>query len=136
MLVLVAALLLQHPALAVLEAQQAAWNRGDLEAFMQGYERSGEVTFVGTRVTRGYEGILENYRNAYGTPDRMGKLTFSELEAKPLGDDHAAVIGRFALERTAAGGGNASGRFTVLLRRGANGWKIIHDHTTSDAPRK
>jgi ketosteroid isomerase-like protein len=103
---------------------------------MQGYERSAEVTFVGARVTRGYDRILENYRKAYGTPERMGKLSFSEFEAKPLGDDHAAVIGRFALERTEAGGGNASGRFTVLLRKSVDGWKIIHDHTSSDTPKK
>jgi uncharacterized protein (TIGR02246 family) len=134
MLFVLAALLLQHPAIAVLEQQQASWNRGDLDGFMQGYERSESVTFVGSRVTRGYGRILENYRKSYPTPERMGKLTFSELEAKPLGEDYAAIVGRFSLERSQAGGGNASGRFTVLLRKGVDGWKIIHDHTTASPP--
>ncbi len=116
---------------SVLEQQQAAWNRGDLEAFMQTYEPSNSITFVGKRVTRGFNNVLENYRRGYPTRERMGTLTFSELEVKPMGQDHAAVIGRFTLDRTAAAGGAATGLFTVLLRKTDAGWKIVHDHTSS-----
>jgi ketosteroid isomerase-like protein len=60
----------------------------------------------------------------------MGKLTFSELEFRMLGPDHALVLGKFALERSAAAGGNASGRYTLVLHKTVKGWKILHDHTS------
>lgn len=118
--------------LAVLVTQQAAWNRGDLPAFLAGYDRSDEITFVGKEVARGFGGLEARYQRAYGSREQMGTLTFSELEYRPLGRDAALVLGRFALQRTEAGGGAASGRFTVVFRKTAEGWKIIHDHTSAD----
>jgi len=116
---------------AVLEAQASAWNRGDIEAFMQTYEDSPEITFQGkSGVTRGYRSVLERYRKNYSTPAAMGTLKFSELEVRLLGADYALVLGRFDLARTEAGGGAANGRFTLILKRGPAGWKILHDHTS------
>jgi ketosteroid isomerase-like protein len=60
----------------------------------------------------------------------MGVLTFSEIEVRPLGADYALALGRFALKRTAEGGGDANGRFTLVLHRTKAGWKIIHDHSS------
>lgn len=117
---------------AVLETQQAAWNRGDLAGFLEGYEKSPEITFVGREIARGFEGLEQRYHGAYGTREKMGRLTFSELEFRPLGVDAAFVIGRFALERTEEGGGPATGRFTVVFRKTTEGWKIVHDHTSAD----
>jgi uncharacterized protein (TIGR02246 family) len=114
----------------VLERQQAAWNRGDVAAFMEGYENSPDTTFVGTTVTRGYQQVLERYRQRYPNRDAMGELTFSEIEVHRLGPGHAWAMGRFALKRNAAGGGDASGRFTLLLKKTKAGWKIILDHTS------
>ena len=87
---------------AVLAQQEAAWNRADLNAFMQAYLNSPDITFVGKQVTRGWQGTLERYQKTYPTPAAMGRLTFSEIEVRPLGKDHAWVLGRFQLERTAA----------------------------------
>lgn len=114
----------------MIERQQAAWNRGDVRAFMEGYENSPDTTFVGAQVTRGYQQVLENYLKRYPTRDAMGKLAFSELEVHMLGAGHAWVMGRFALERNAAGGGPASGRFTLVFKLTKVGWKIVLDHTT------
>ena len=50
---------------AVLAAQQTAWNAGDVEAFMSGYESSDATTFVGATITRGYRQVLDNYRRRY-----------------------------------------------------------------------
>lgn len=118
--------------LAVLEAQQAAWNAGDLAGFLEGHERSADITFVGREVARGFAGLEARYRRTYGAREQMGALTFSELEYRSLGAEAALVLGRFALARTEAGGGPASGRFTVVLRKTAAGWKVIHDHTSAD----
>jgi len=116
---------------AVLERQSEAWNRGDIEAFMITYLDSPELTFTGRdSVTRGYQSVLERYRKRYSSREAMGTLRFSEIEVRLLGGDVALVLGRFDLTRSEAGGGNASGRFTLVLRKNAQGWKIIHDHTS------
>ncbi|WP_287127642.1 DUF4440 domain-containing protein [Candidatus Cyanaurora vandensis] len=114
----------------VLTAQATAWNQGDIPGFMQGYEASPTTTFVGTMVTRGYQQVLERYLKRYPTREGMGQLTFGELTIQPLGADYASVLGRWDLERTTTAGGNVGGYFTLLLRRTAEGWKIIQDHTS------
>lgn len=118
--------------LAVVEKSADDWNRGDLEAFVQCYEQSPETTFVGTEVSRGTEQVLSRYKRTYPDPARMGKTTFSELQARPLTPELAIVTGRFHLQRDAASGGDKSGLFTLVMRKGASGWRIIHDHTSAD----
>ena len=117
---------------AVMARQQEAWNRGDIRAFMQEYLDSPELTFVGKQVTRGFEATLQRYLKTYPTPAAMGRLTFSEVEVHALGKHHAWVLGRFHLERTAEGGGNAGGRYTLIFTRTKQGWKMALDHTSAD----
>jgi uncharacterized protein (TIGR02246 family) len=115
----------------VLFDSEAAWNRGDLHTFASFYEDSPDTTFIGREVTRGgTQAILDRYRRGYPTREKMGALAFSEIEVRPLGSDYALAIGKFALTRTAEGGGNASGRFSLVLHKTKSGWKIIHDHTS------
>jgi uncharacterized protein (TIGR02246 family) len=116
---------------AVLKDSEAAWNRGDLERFASYYEDSPQTTYIGKTVTKGGpKEILERYKRSYPTREAMGTLTFSEIEVRPLGAEFALSNGKFALERTTGGGGNASGRFTLVLRKTPAGWKIIHDHSS------
>jgi ketosteroid isomerase-like protein len=115
---------------AVLEAQAAAWNRGDVEGYMDGYERSDEITFIsGDDVTRGWQTVFERYRKRYDTREKMGALTFSELEFKPLSEFYTLAEGRWRL--ALATGDEPHGRFTLLFRRTLKGWRIVHDHTSS-----
>ena len=115
----------------VLSDSEVAWNRGDLETFAGYYEDSAETTFIGKEVVRGgTAAILDRYRRAYPTREKMGTLTFTEIVVRPLSDGLALATGKYNLKRTAAGGGDASGRFTLILRRTPKGWKIIHDHTS------
>src|SRR5579862_3685148 len=101
----------------VLDDQVAAWNRGDIPAFMEGYDKSESTTFVGATITKGHAQVLANYLKRYPTRENMGTLKFSELEIRPLGGDYASVIGKFHLDRSAQGGGEASGIFTLLFHR-------------------
>jgi uncharacterized protein (TIGR02246 family) len=114
----------------LLDQQTADWNRGDVEAFMKSYENSPTTTFVGQTVQYGYATILERYKKLYATPEAMGKLTFSHLAIRILDTNYAVATGNFHLERTAAGGGNADGIFSLLFKRDSSGWKIILDHTS------
>ena len=117
---------------AVLNAQQEAWNRGDIEAFMDGYWRSEETVFVSSdEVTRGWEKVLDRYKKNYTDRAKMGMLTFSNLEITPLGDDAAVVLGAWKLKRAKD---EPRGRFTLIFRRFSEGWKIVHDHTSAAAP--
>jgi uncharacterized protein (TIGR02246 family) len=114
----------------VLADQQSAWNRGDLDGFMQGYWHSAELTFLGSRgVTRGWEPVLARYRQNYPDRSAMGHLDFSNLELRLLGSDAAVVLGRWHLQRAHDQPG---GVFTLVFQRFADGWRIIHDHTSAD----
>lgn len=114
---------------AVLDAQRDAWNRGDIDGYMQGYDPSEATIFVsGDSVTRGWRTVLERYKRNYSTREKMGTLTFSDLETKLLGSKTAVVIGRWHLQRA---NDEPHGRFTLIFRLTKSGWKIIHDHTSS-----
>ena len=114
----------------VLDDQVAAWNRGDIPAFMEGYDKSESTTFVSTTVTKGHAQVLAGYLKRYPTPEKMGTLRFSDLEIHALGSDYASVLGRFHLERSKEAGGEAAGIFTLLFHKTAHGWKVILDHTS------
>jgi L-asparaginase / beta-aspartyl-peptidase len=115
---------------AVLSAQQAAWNRGDVDAFLVGYWRSPELTFSGSSgVARGWEGVLARYKKSYPDKQTMGQLDFSELEFRFLGPDAALVLGRWHLKREKEE--DVGGVFTLVWERFTDGWKIIHDHTST-----
>jgi ketosteroid isomerase-like protein len=114
---------------AVLTSQQAAWNRGDIPAFLGGYWNSPELTFAGSDgIVRGYDGVLARYRKSY--PDRMamGELDFSGLEIRPLGPEAALLLGHWHLRRQA---GDVGGVFSLVFKRFPEGWRIIHDHTSA-----
>ncbi len=112
----------------VMDEQTAAWNRGDLEGFMEGYWRSEKLTFTtGDEVTRGWQQSLDNYRKSYGTKEKMGVLTFSILELNVLSKDAAVVLGSWSLKRQKD---NPHGKFTVVFRKFKEGWRIVMDHTS------
>jgi beta-aspartyl-peptidase (threonine type) len=116
----------------VLSAQAAAWNAGDIEAFMGGYWNSPELTFVsGTRVTKGWAETLQRYREKYGTGASLGTLSFESLEVDFPTEDVAVVLGRFRLARPGAAD---SGAFTLVMKRFGGLWRIVHDHSASDPP--
>lgn len=121
---------------AAIAAQAAAWNRADIPAFMQTYEDSPQTTFIGSEVRKGYQPILERYEQAYTNPAQMGKLSFSGLEVRLLPAacgqaEYAVVTGRFHLQRSTKGSAKKDdGIFSLVWHKGAQGWKIVLDHTS------
>jgi beta-aspartyl-peptidase (threonine type) len=113
----------------LLDAQTAAWNRGDLEGFMSGYWRSPELTLSsGKECFRGWQPTLDRYQDRYrGDGHLMGQLNLGELEIELLGTDSALVRGRW---HVATGQRTTNGLFTLILRKFPEGWRIIHDHTS------
>jgi len=114
---------------AVITAQAAAWNRGDLEGYMDGYDRSPNTEFVGgDTITRGWQTVLDRYRKNYSSREKMGALTFSDLEITILSKDAALVLGRWHLKRA---NDDPHGTFSLLFRKTKAGWRIVHDHSSS-----
>lgn len=114
----------------VLDAQVAAWNRGDLEEFMKGYWRSPELTFFsGKEIHAGWQATIDRYRKRYQAEgrDKMGTLSFNELKIELLGPDSAFVRGRWKL---LTGKEPLGGLFTLVFRKKQDGWRIVHDHTS------
>ena len=114
---------------SVLNAQQAAWNRGDIDAFLVGYWHSPDLTFSGSSgISRGWDGVLARYKKNYPDRSAMGHLDFSGLEFRFLGPDAALVLGHWHLKRDK---GDFGGVFSLVWQRFSGGWKIVHDHTSA-----
>jgi uncharacterized protein (TIGR02246 family) len=112
----------------VLAKQNAAWNRGDVEAFMVGYWENDSLMFIGkSGVTYGYKNTLANYKRNYPDTTVMGKLTFTLIQVKQLSPDYFHVTGKYYLTRTI---GDASGHFTLMFRKINGKWVIISDHSS------
>ncbi|HEY3394359.1 MAG TPA: nuclear transport factor 2 family protein [Lacipirellulaceae bacterium] len=112
----------------ILRAQEEAWNRGDVDAFMEHYWKSDDLTFSsGGKTTRGWEATLNRYRERYPTREQMGQLTLSGLEITPLGESAALVLGQWSLERESE---PVSGNFSLVVRKIDGRWLIVHDHTS------
>jgi ketosteroid isomerase-like protein len=121
---------------AAMAAQADAWNRADIPTFMQTYENSPDTTFIGATLRKGYGPILERYKKSYTTPEQMGKLTFGDLDIRFLPSscgsvEYAVVTGTFHLDRAAHGEAKKDdGIFSLVWRKGPQGWKILLDHTS------
>jgi uncharacterized protein (TIGR02246 family) len=114
---------------AVIDAQRDTWNHGDIQGYMDGYARSEDTVFVsGDNVARGWQTVLDRYKKNYNSREKMGTLTFSDIEIKMIGTDAAVVLGRWHLRRA---NDEPHGRFTLIFRKTKQGWKIVHDHTSS-----
>jgi ketosteroid isomerase-like protein len=123
----------RHAVRQLLEQQRQAWNRGDLEGFMAAYERSDDLIFTsGARIRRGFATTLEKYRARYGDDQAsMGRLEFAVLDIRGVGRgaDVAVVLGTWRVSESAQAG---HGVFSLVCVRTANGWRVIHDHTSAD----
>jgi uncharacterized protein (TIGR02246 family) len=114
---------------SVIDTQRDAWNKGDIEGYMQGYDKSDNTVFVsGDNVTRGWKTVLERYKKSYDSREKMGQLEFSDLEITLLSKDSAVVLGRWLLKRS---NDEPHGRFSLIFKKTKAGWRIIHDHTSS-----
>jgi ketosteroid isomerase-like protein len=117
---------------AVLMQQQRYWNQGDVASFMRGYWNSPELSFAGSGgIKRGWDAVRARYLSEYPDQATMGHLEFSELDIRPLGTEAALVLGRWHLTRRS---GDVGGVFTLVFQHFPDGWRIIHDHTSSDSP--
>jgi len=112
----------------LLQEQAAAWNRGDLQTFMEGYWKNDSLMFIGkSGVTMGWKATLDNYKKGYPDTAAMGKLQFEFVEFRKLSPDYVFVVGKWMLTRSI---GNLKGMYTLLLQKLNDRWVIIRDHSS------
>ena len=114
---------------AALEQQAREWNAGNLAGFMETYAKSERTRFAsGGDISLGWQTVFDRYRKKYGDRAAMGTLTFSNIEITLLAPDAGLAFGRWQLQREKD---RPSGLFTLVLRSLPEGWRIVHDHTSS-----
>ncbi len=112
----------------LLNKQTAAWNRGDIEGFMNGYWENDSLMFIGkSGVTYGWSNTLKNYKKGYPDTAAMGKLTFTLIQVKKLSKEYYHVTGKWFLKRSIGDGG---GHYTLLFRKINGHWVIVSDHSS------
>ena len=119
---------------AVMAQQQADWNSGNIPGFMTGYLKSDQLRFAsGGSITHGWNETLDRYQAHYDTPAKMGRLKFDIESIDVFSPDAAMVFGRWELT-LAPDEIKPNGLFTLIFQNTPNGWKIVHDHTSSADP--
>lgn len=114
--------------LKVLDDQNAAWNRGDIDAFMKGYWENDSLMFVGkSGVTYGWTNTLNNYKKGYPDTAAMGKLTFTNIKVQRLSKKYYFIVGKWHLRRSI---GDVSGHYNLLMEKIDGRWVIIADHSS------
>ncbi len=112
----------------ILENQTEAWNRGDIEGFMNGYWENDSLMFIGkSGVTYGWSNTLKNYKKNYPDTAAMGKLVFTLIKVKKLSKEYYHVTGKWFLKRSI---GDIGGHYTLLFRKINGSWVIISDHSS------
>jgi ketosteroid isomerase-like protein len=114
--------------LDLLDKQTKAWNRADMNAFMEGYLPGDSLMFIGKNgVTYGYQSTLDNYKKNYSDTAQMGRLSFEILHVNRLSPEYYFVVGKWQLNRSV---GNIGGHFTLIFRKIKGRWMIISDHSS------
>ncbi|MCZ2222666.1 MAG: DUF4440 domain-containing protein [Chitinophagales bacterium] len=114
--------------LNLLKKQEAAWNTGSLDNFMNGYWQSDSLMFIGKKgLTYGYNATLNNYKKSYSDTSYMGKFTSTVISLKKLSNNYYFVVGKWHLQRSV---GNIEGHYTLLIKKIKKQWFIIADHSS------
>ena len=110
-----------------MNAQEKAWNEGNIEGFMKYYWSNDSLKFIGkSGITYGWQKTLNNYKKSYPTKAEMGILTFSIKEATLLSPESIFLIGQWQLKKDKPAGGY----FTLLWKKINGNWVIVADHTS------
>jgi ketosteroid isomerase-like protein len=112
----------------LLTVQTQAWNKGDIEGFMQTYWKNDSLMFIGRNgVNWGWQTTLDHYKKSYPDTTAMGKLSFDIILVKQLSPEYYFVVGKWMLHRSI---GDLSGHYNLLMRKIKGRWCIVSDHSS------
>ena len=113
----------------VLDDSEKGWNTGNIEQYMECYRKSEKMRFAGNgNFNFGWENTLKRYKKSYPDKEAMGRLSFSDVDITVISNDAALVFGRWTLRYPDK---EKTGLYTLLLRKFDEGWRIVHDHSSS-----
>jgi uncharacterized protein (TIGR02246 family) len=115
---------------AAMQQSAAAWNRGDLDNFLAVYKDDAHTAFMAPTITYGLTDIKARYARTYfkdGKP--KGQLTYDDIKLRQLGENYILMTGRWHLLESDTGKAT-NGYYSLIWEHTANGWKIIHDHSS------
>ena len=113
--------------LQVIKKQQASWNNGNIDGFMEGYWNSPELRFLSKNGLRyGWQSVMDNYKKNYDTKEKMGQLVFDILSTEILNKESALVIGKWKVIATKT----SEGYFSLWFKKIDGKWQIVLDHTS------
>ena len=114
----------------IILAQQAAWNRGDLDAYLSHYKDAPDTQAVLANLVRGIDNIRAAYRQNFPNKDSMGAIEDSDIEVRALGDSYALATGKYHLNRPKKSGGPIEGTFMEVFEKTQAGWQIVFSQST------
>ena len=114
----------------IILAQQAAWNKGDLDGYLSRYKDAPDTQAVLANLVRGIDNIRAAYRQNFPNKESMGEIEDSDIEVKVLGDDYALATGKYHLNRPKKSSGPVEGSFMELFEKTPAGWQIIFSQST------
>jgi ketosteroid isomerase-like protein len=114
---------------AALSQSAAAWTAGDLAKFMQVYEKSPTIRYIGASgITVGYDAIQSMYAARFDKGASMGKLSLELVDVQQVGPQYTFVIGRYHLQQDS--GTIVSGVTSLLFHKVGTQWLIVADHSS------
>jgi uncharacterized protein (TIGR02246 family) len=114
----------------IILAQQNAWNKGDLDAYLSHYKESPDTQAVLANLVRGIDAVRSAYKQNFPNKDTMGTIEDTDIEVRALGDNYALATGKYHLNRPKKSGGPVEGTFMEIFEKTANGWQIIFSQST------
>ena len=114
----------------IILAQENAWNKGDLDAYLSHYKDAPDTQAVLANLVRGVDNIRSAYKQNFPSKDAMGTIEDSDIEVKTLGDNYALATGKYHLNRPKKSGGAVEGSFMELFEKTQTGWQIIFSQST------
>lgn len=114
----------------IILAQQAAWNKGDLDGYLSHYKDAPDTEAVLASLVRGVDNIRGAYRQNFPNKDAMGEIEDTDIDVRALGDNYALATGKYHLNRSKKSGGAIDGTFSELFEKTPHGWQIIFSQST------
>ncbi len=109
--------------------QEACWNNGDIECFMEHYWHSDSLLFIGkSGLTYGWQPTLNNYIRSYPDKSAMGKLTFTNEVKEFIDIETVQVVGQWELQRDSLE--NLGGYYSLIWKMKNAIWVIVADHSS------
>jgi len=109
-----------------------AWNRHDLDAYLDGFVHSDDIVLVVDGETiRGWDLLSKAFHSGYPNPDEMGTVFFDRVQVQMLAPDLGFVLISYSIAFPKK---KQFGTDTIIVKKVAEGWREMISHTSFVEP--